>query len=375
MARRTHIHGAFKCHVFYKELHWRCIVVRFEKSNHDSIATCHRWKGHLDLVCILWGTACNLDNSNDLARFSYPSHQAAQFFLGGTFGEPFSFDQNGDLHGLASIGFGVHPGSKLILSVRHPLIGSVNRTCLDRRFRVRCQATKLPFHQLFDGIAGSRFSMFGSEMALGRLRWIRHNCPKQNPFGGGHVAFHQDGREGQDVADVVESVADIIRGEILRRVKIDPDQVADRIAILCAIQSAHGHATWIGLGVAIRFRKDPSDQLLKGFRLSDRRSRFVARRHFPAGYHAKNVVPSLSFFDKRLVIAIGIERQFGLNVLSAMALQAVFFQERPPLLRKINRILSGEEAVLNEEPTEEERSSRDRCHRWEPSGGKQLSLL
>ena len=53
-----------------------------------------------------------------------------------------------------------------------------------------------------------------------------------NLLGRGQVFLDQEGRQGQDVADVIEPVADVVRREIVRRLKLDADEVANGIVVL-----------------------------------------------------------------------------------------------------------------------------------------------
>ena len=51
----------------------------------------------------------------------------------------------------------------------------------------------------------------------------------------------------QHVADVVEAVAGVVRRELVLDLEVEPHQVADRVAILDAIEPADGDAAGIGI--------------------------------------------------------------------------------------------------------------------------------
>ena len=71
-------------------------------------------------------------------------------------------------------------------------------------------------------------------------------------LGGLQVFFHQDRREAEHVADVVEAVADIVGREVVGRMEVDPDQVADRIVVFGAVEPADRDASRVEGPAAIR---------------------------------------------------------------------------------------------------------------------------
>src|SRR4029077_11297486 len=57
-----------------------------------------------------------------------------------------------------------------------------------------------------------------------------------------HVLLRQERREGENVADVVEAVADVVRREFLISVEIDAEKIADGVAVFDAVEAAQSHA-------------------------------------------------------------------------------------------------------------------------------------
>ena len=51
-------------------------------------------------------------------------------------------------------------------------------------------------------------------------------------LGGSQVHFHQDRRRGEDLGDIVEPIADVVRRKLVGGVKVEADQVADRVVVL-----------------------------------------------------------------------------------------------------------------------------------------------
>ena len=71
------------------------------------------------------------------------------------------------------------------------------------------------------------------------------------------VFLHQHGRDGQDVADVVEALAGIVGGEVLFGAELDAQQVANGVGVLVAVQAVRHYAAGIGLGIAVERSNSP----------------------------------------------------------------------------------------------------------------------
>ena len=84
----------------------------------------------------------------------------------------------------------------------------------------------------------------------GRVSGGPSRSPLHDALGRRQVPLHQHGRHRQHVADVVESVADVVRREILGGIEIDAHQIADRVAIFGPVQPPHRDAARVGLGIA-----------------------------------------------------------------------------------------------------------------------------
>ena len=64
---------------------------------------------------------------------------------------------------------------------------------------------------------------------------------------------------------MVEAVAHVVRGKVVRRVKVDAQQVADSVVVLVAIEAADGDPARIALAAAVAGRQsgvDPGQQAL-----------------------------------------------------------------------------------------------------------------
>src|SRR5207237_1374100 len=67
-------------------------------------------------------------------------------------------------------------------------------------------------------------------------RNLRGERPSGDPLGGPQVSVHQDWRDGEHVADVVEAVAGIVRGEVLFRAERNAQEITNGVAVFAAIE-------------------------------------------------------------------------------------------------------------------------------------------
>ena len=72
--------------------------------------------------------------------------------------------------------------------------------------------------------------------------------------------LEQERRDREHVADVVEAVADVVGGEIGGRLRIDADQVADRVVVLGAVEPADGDAAEVRRLAAVELGEDAFDR-------------------------------------------------------------------------------------------------------------------
>ena len=106
------------------------------------------------------------------------------------------------------------------------------------------------------------------------------------------VALHQRGRDGQDVGDIVEAIAGIIRRQVAGHVDLEAQHVAHGIGIFGAVHAAHGGAAGIGMGLAQRIQRGfqpagEGDQPFLG------RTRRAAQRHLAQAHPAQDLFPGV----------------------------------------------------------------------------------
>ncbi len=99
----------------------------------------------------------------------------------------------------------------------------------------------------------------GHELGDGR-HGRGHDC-----LGRLHVLFQEERRHRKHVADGVEAVAGVIGGKLFVGFEVESRQVADRVAVLDAVQAANRDAAGVDiLGIdAERFALDPVGQNLQ----------------------------------------------------------------------------------------------------------------
>jgi len=83
------------------------------------------------------------------------------------------------------------------------------------------------------------------------VRSVCKNSFLRDLFRGIQVFLHQQRWQRQDIANVIEAIADIIRREVFRRIKINADQVTNGVVVLTAVQTTNGDASRIDVARAV----------------------------------------------------------------------------------------------------------------------------
>ena len=159
-------------------------------------------------------------------------------------------DQAGRLgfHHLAAEQLAIHP------EAQHHRFG-VRRAFPGQREAHGVLAVEIDAVTGFDGagvhppdtlVAAGVFHREGFGQGIGRHR------ARGDPLGGRQVLLHEHGRDGQDVADVVEALAGIVGGEVLLRAKLHAQQVAYGVGVLVPVQAVGRDPAGVGLGIAVR---------------------------------------------------------------------------------------------------------------------------
>ena len=154
----------------------------------------------------------------------------------------------------------------------------------------------------------------------------RHR-PLGDASGGRQILFHQHRRDSQDVADVVEPVAGIVRGKVAVGAKLDRQQIPNRVGVLGAVEPPGRDASGVGLhrGVGaheLRVEElDGSCDLLVG-------TQHVLGRHLPRLQLGQDELPAIAVARQRLDRTVESDVEAAGRILRVVALAARLFQER-----------------------------------------------
>ena len=121
------------------------------------------------------------------------------------------------------------------------------------------------------------------------------------------VLLEQDVRHRQDVADVVEAVADAVRGEDLARGVLDADEVEHGVLVLEPVQATESDPAGIDGPRLARTeeRVDPGDDARGLHRV---RARHLHGRHLAVAQHVGDGGPRLRVLAHRRLVLEGSER-------------------------------------------------------------------
>jgi hypothetical protein len=183
-------------------------------------------------------------------------------------------------------------------------------------------------------------------------------------LGGRQVPFHQYGRHRQHVANVVKTVANVVGGKILRGIKVDADQVANRVAVLGPIQPPYRDAPRVGLGIARRSLERTSHRAKKGVALVRRGLRQIFRWHAPCLDHPDHDLPTIALADDGRIVAKFCERQARLGLRTTVAIQAVFLDERYADVRETG----GRRSIRGRHRGRESQAGEGQCQHQGHSG-------
>ena len=163
--------------------------------------------------------------------------------------------------------------------------------------------------------------------------WFRRrpdcNRGPRNPIRRCHVFFHQQRRERENVADVVEAVPGVVGGKVVGSTKVDAQKVADRIVVFGAVEAAGGDAARVGCEVLFRHPQmplNPIDDRSDGCRVRTRNAR---RRHLSPAKLFPNFLKYVSALQRRRGIGEHVQSEPLHLEFFAVAGKTVRFQERP----------------------------------------------
>ena len=99
--------------------------------------------------------------------------------------------------------------------------------------------------QVVAGVVRAPAHVAGEQGRLGGER-LAEDGDAREALRRGDVLLHQQRRDRQHVADVVEAVARVVDGELVGGAAVDAEQAADRVVVLDPVEPSGGHAARIG---------------------------------------------------------------------------------------------------------------------------------
>ena len=157
-------------------------------------------------------------------------------------------------------------------------------------------------------------------------RRIGHDGLARDLPGGGQVLFHQDGRERKHVADVVETVAGVIGGEIRGGLEVHTHQVANGVVVFDAIEAARSDAAWVGLHFAVEARELRAKPLRDLLDLLGRGHGEALGRHLAGAQFLHDFFPDVAILEGGFGVRIAVQAQpsglhFGVVTQNAIGLE------------------------------------------------------
>ena len=149
-------------------------------------------------------------------------------------------------------------------------------------------------------------------------------------LGRGEILFDEQRRDGEDVADVVEAMADIVGWKIFGGSEFDTEQIANRIVVFDAVESADGDSARIERGgvVAIECKEHAFQMAHDVLAVARGQARSVGWRHRTGLDGGQDGFPGGSVGGKRRVIPVAAQIDFAFALLIAMTCKTVLFEQR-----------------------------------------------
>ena len=179
---------------------------------------------------------------------------------------------------------------------------------------------------------GAKFAA-GNGFLRNNLRDGRH-CGRDDDFRGLHVFLQQQRRYSQNVTDIVETVAGVVRWKLLVGPKISSHQIPDRISILDTIEPADCDAARIGV-----FGVNPENVLfdpgLQSPTFIGRGLRLPFRRHDAGTQILQDLPPQIAFAQQLLIRLELVKGHLPFVHAIAVAVVTILDKDRLHVLPKV----------------------------------------
>ncbi len=160
-------------------------------------------------------------------------------------------------------------------------------------------------------------------------------------LGRSEVLLHQQRRQRQHVADVVEAVADVVGGEVVGGVEVDAEEVADGVVVLGPVEPPQGDPAGVLLAGAVGLEDDGVEPGVERLHLRGAGPRPVGRRHVASAQGVGHLLPRQPALEHRRLIRVGVQVQAAARPGALVAADAVARHQRGDVLLVIGGTIGG----------------------------------
>ena len=137
-----------------------------------------------------------------------------------------------------------------------------------------------------------------------------------------------DGGKRQHVADIIETIARVVRREVHREISVYQTKVPDGIIILRAVKPTDRHRTGVNFSPELRTINQAVHLALQLLDFGKRGPNlFLSRRHFADRYLIEHFAPKPLLREHLVVVLDGFEIDFSLGQIIAVTFVTIFIQE------------------------------------------------
>ena len=145
--------------------------------------------------------------------------------------------------------------------------------------------------------------VFGVVLRLERLfrQRIGAHGARGDDLGRVHVIFHQHGRNGQHVGDVVEAIAGIVGRKVFFGAEIHGQQIANGVRIFAAVEAARRHVPGVRFDIAVGLFEFTFHVVDQGLHLRFGRAWNAFGRHLATAQLVENRFPAVAISRDRIL--------------------------------------------------------------------------
>ncbi len=188
-----------------------------------------------------------------------------------------------------------------------------------------------------------------------------HRCAR-HALGRHHVPLGQERRQRQHVADVVEAVPEVVLREVVGRLQIEREQVADRVVVLGAVQAPDRDPPGVGGRGAVCACQPVVNPSGDRFDVGPGRALLVLGRHLARADLAGNLLPGVGVGGDRVVAFEAFQVQAALGLRGTVATVAMVREERLDAVGKSGTAAPCRHGGRSLDESEEQRRPKRQPH-------------